>query len=133
MLESAQEVIIMEVTISLPEQIFANLSSVAVKSQRRIDEIIVEKIEREFSVDTEYLERQISFCSDKELFEIAEIKMHTKQDLRLSNLLEKQNKLDLTSNEKTEMWKLMDINRLTTLKKAFALREISQRGLNGNN
>ncbi len=121
----------MEVTISLPEQIFANLSSVASKSHRRIDEIIVEKIEREFSIDTEDLERQITFCSDKELFELAEIKMPAKQDSRLSNLLEKQNERDLTLSEQTEMWKLMDINRLTTLKKAFALREISQRNLNG--
>ncbi len=121
----------MEVTISLPEQIFANLSSVASKSHRRIDEIIVEKIEREFSIDAEDLERQITFCSDKELFELAEIKMPAKQDSRLSKLLEKQNERDLTLSEQTEMWKLMDINRLTTLKKAFALREISQRNLNG--
>lgn len=121
----------MEVTISLPEQIFANLSSVASKSHRRIDEIIVEKIKREFSIDAEDLERQITFCSDKELLELAEIKMPAKQDLRLSNLLEKQNKRDLTLSEQTEMWKLMDINRLTTLKKAFALREILRRNLNG--
>jgi molybdopterin-guanine dinucleotide biosynthesis protein A len=121
----------MEVTISLPEQIFANLSSVASKSHRRIDEIIVEKIERDFSIDTEDLERQITFCSDKELLELAEIKMLTKQDSRLSNLLQKQNERHLTSSEQTEMWKLVDINRLTTLKKAFALREISHRGLNG--
>ncbi len=121
----------MEVTISLPEQIFANLSSVASKSHRRIDEIIVEKIEREFSIDAADLERQITFCSDKELIELAEIKMPAKQDSRLSNLLEKQNERDLTLSEQTEMWKLMDINRLTTLKKAFALREISRRNLNG--
>jgi Holliday junction resolvase len=121
----------MEVTISLPEQIFANLSSAASKSHRRIDEIIVEKIEREFSIDAEDLERQITFCSDKELLKLAEIKMPAKQDFRLSNLLEKQNERDLTLSEQTEMWKLMDINRLTTLKKAFALREISQRNLNG--
>jgi hypothetical protein len=120
----------MEVTISLPEQVFANLSSVASKSHRRIDEIIAEKIEREFSVDAEDLERQIAFCSDKELVELAKIEMHSKQGSRLSNLLEKQNERDLTSSEQTEMWNLMDINRLTTLKKAFALREISQRGLN---
>jgi predicted transcriptional regulator len=45
----------MEVTISLPDTIFANLSSVASKSHRRVDEIIAEKIEREFSIDAEDL------------------------------------------------------------------------------
>lgn len=120
----------MEITISLPDKVFANLSSVANKSHRRIDEIIVEKIEREFSIDTEDLERQITLCSDKEIFELAEIQMSAKQDSRLSSLLAKQNERDLTSNEQTELWKLMELNRLATLKKAFALREISRRNLN---
>lgn len=121
----------MEVTISLPDKIFANISSVASKSKRRVDEIIAEKIENEFSVNIEDLEKQIAFCSDKELLELAEIQIPTKQDNRLSNLLHKQNEEDLTKSEQKELWKLMELNRLTTLKKAFASREISRRNLNG--
>ena len=121
----------MEVTISLPDRIFANLSSVAHKSHRQIDEIIVERIEREFSVDAESLASQIAVCSDKEILMLAELQMLPKQDSRLSNLLQKQGEKDLTTNEQKELWKLMELNRLTTLKKAFALREISRRGLPG--
>ncbi len=121
----------MEVTISLPDRIFANLSSVAHKSHRQIDEIIVERIEREFSVDAESLTSQIAVCSDKEILMLAELQMLPKQDSRLSNLLQKQGEEDLTTNEQKELWKLMELNRLTTLKKAFALREISRRGLPG--
>ncbi len=121
----------MEVTISLPDSIFANLSNVASKSHRSVDEIIAEKIEREFSIDAEDLANQIAFCSDKEILELSKIQMPPKQDSRLSNLLSKQNEANLTANEQKELWKLMEVSRLTTLKKAFALREISRRGLNG--
>lgn len=123
----------MEVTINLPERVFANLSNAASKSHRRIDEVIAEKIERDFAVDADELEKQILICSDKEILELARIKMPTGQDERLSRLLNKQNEGNLSGDEQKEIWQLMDLNRLTTLKKAFALREISRRGLDGEN
>lgn len=123
----------MEVTISLPEKVFANLSSVASKSHRRIDEVIAEKIERDFAINAEELEKQIAVCSDAEILNLAEIQMPPAQNERLSFLLEKQNAGKLNESEQTELWQLMDLNRLATLKKAYALREISRRGLNGKN
>lgn len=119
----------MEITINLPEKIFANLSVIADRSSRRIDEVILEKIEHEFAVDDEALEKQISLCSDKEVLEIAKVLMPDEQDARLSNLLSKQGEQSLTASEQHELWGLMELNRFTTLKKAFALREISRRGL----
>ena len=124
---------LMEITINLPEKVLANLSVIAGKSRRRIDEVIVEKIEQGISTETEDLAKQISLCSDKEVLELADIQMPAKQDQRLSSLLQKQGEADLTINERKELWKLMEVTRLTTLKKAFALREISRRGLNGKN
>jgi len=121
----------MEVMINLTDRIFANLSSVADKSRRRVDEVIVEKIERDFAIDAGELEKQISFCADEEIFELAELRMPPKQDELLSLLLQKQGERDLTAAEQKELWELMESNRLTTLKKAFALREIARRGLNG--
>ncbi|HEY0461566.1 MAG TPA: hypothetical protein VGC97_20685 [Pyrinomonadaceae bacterium] len=121
----------MEVTISLPEKVFANLSSVASKSHRRVDEVIAEKIERDFAIDADELEKQIALCSDQEVLELAEITMPLKQDAHLSRLLNKQNEGNLSADEQNEMWQLMETNRLTTLKKAYALREISRRGLDG--
>lgn len=121
----------MEVTISLPEKIFANLSSVASRSQRRIDEIIVEKIERDFTIDIKELEKQIAICSDQEVISLAEITMPANQDERLGELLNKQNAGNLNTVEQKEMWQLMEESRISTLKKAYALREISRRRLNG--
>ncbi|CAN5699179.1 hypothetical protein BH18ACI1_BH18ACI1_24790 [soil metagenome] len=123
----------MEVTISLPEKVFANLSNAANRSHRRIDEVIAEKIERDFAIDADELAKQISVCSDKEILELAEITMPSEQDERLSQLLGKQIEGKLSADEQKEMWQLMDTSRLTTLKKAYALREISRRGLDGEN
>ena len=117
----------MEITINLPEKVLANLSVIAGKSRRRIDEVIVEKIEQGISTETEDLAKQISLCSDKEVLELADIQMPAKQDQRLRSLLQKQGEADLTINERKELWKLMEVTRLTTLKKAFALRELSSR------
>ncbi|HSK70170.1 MAG TPA: hypothetical protein VK892_00640 [Pyrinomonadaceae bacterium] len=123
----------MEITINLPDKVFANLSNVADKSHRRIDEIIAEKIERDFAIDADELEKQISVCSDEEILNLAESRMPPKQDERLSFLLEKQTEERLSDAEQKELWQLMDLNRLTTLKKALALREISCRGLHCEN
>ncbi len=121
----------MEVTINLPENVFAHLSNTVSKSHRRIDEVIAEKIERDFAIDADELEKQIAVCSDKEISELAEIQMPPEQDARLSYLLNKQNEGNLSADEQKEMWQLMETSRLTTLKKAYALREISRRGLDG--
>ncbi|HMS39403.1 MAG TPA: hypothetical protein PKE69_04200 [Pyrinomonadaceae bacterium] len=123
----------MEITISLPEKVFANLSNFADKSHRRIDEVIAEKIERDFAIDTAELEKQIAVCSNKEVLKLAEITMTKSEDSRLSDLLSKQNEGILSANDQKEMWQLMEISRIATLKKAYALREISRRGLNGKN
>jgi hypothetical protein len=123
----------MEITISLSDKIFANVANFASKTHRRIDEIIVEKIERDFSFDINELEKQVSVCLDKEVIEISKLQMPEKQDKRLSFLLQTQNEKILTESEQKELWKLMELNRLTTLKKAFALREVSRRNLNGKN
>ncbi len=123
----------MEVTINLPEKVFANLSSAANRSNRRIDEIIAEKIERDFAIDADELAKQISVCSDKEILELAKITMLMNEDERLSQLLNRQNEGNLSGDEEKEMWQLMETSRLTTLKKAYALREIARRGLDGEN
>ena len=123
----------MEITISLPDKVFANVANLASKTHRRIDEVIVEKIEREFSLDVAELKKQIAVCADAEVIKLSNLQMPEKQDKRLSFLLQKQGEKDLTKPEQKELWKLMELNRFTTLKKAFALREVSRRGLNGKN
>lgn len=95
------------------------------------DEVIAEKIERDFAIVLDELKKRIAVCSNNEILELAEITMPSKQDERLSFLLDKQNEENLSADEQQEIWQLMDLNRLTTLKKTYALREISRRDLVG--
>lgn len=133
MLKSFQRGFEMEVTIKLPEKVYANLSNVADKSHRPIDELIVERLENDFAIDTEDLEKQIAVCSDAEVLELAKVEMPFEEDKHLSSLLNKQNEGILSEAEQKELWRLMDLNKLTTLKKAFALCKLTRRGLNGDN
>lgn len=121
----------MEITINLPDKIYTNVESLAKKTRRRIDEVIAEKIEEEFSFDEEGLEKQIAACSNKEVLQLSKLEMPAKEDGRLSILLQKQGEKDLTVKEQKELDELMEMNRFATLKKAFALREVVRRGLNG--
>lgn len=121
----------MEVTINLPDRIYTNVESLAEKTSRRIDEVIAEKIEEEFSLDREAMEKQIAACSDKEVLQLSRLEMLPKQDRRLSFLLQKQGEQELTAKEQRELAELMELSRFATLKKAFALREVVRRGLNG--
>ena len=83
--------------------------------------------------DAKELEKQIAFCSDQEVLELAEIEIPREKDEQLSYLLNKQTEEKLSDGEQKEFWQLMDLNRIITLKKAYALREISRRGLDGEN
>lgn len=121
----------MEITINLPDQVFANISSLASKSHKGVDQVISEKIERDFSLDVEDLAKQVSSCSDSEILQLAKSRLPTAQDKSLSNLLQKQGEQNLSAREQKELWKLMELNRLTTLKKAFALRELAARNIDG--
>ncbi len=121
----------MEVTINLPERVFVNLSALAKKSQRRLDEVIVERIEQEYVNDVETLAKQVSVCRDKEVLALAKLQMPARQQQRLSALLQKQGEKILSAREQQKLWELIDESRLATLKKAFALHEISRRGLHG--
>ena len=123
----------MEITINLPERVFLNLSKVAKQSRRRVDEVIVERLEQEFEREVETLAKQISVCSDREVLVLAKLQMPDKQARRMSELLQKQGARVLSAREQQELWRLVEESQFATLKKAFALREITRRGLHEQN
>lgn len=123
----------MQITINLPEQIYLNVSNLAAKTRRRVDEIIVEKIEQEFALDGESLAAQIATVEDAEIIRLASAQMPPKQDRRVSFLLQKQGAQDLTVKETRELDDLIKLNRMITIQKAFALREATRRNLNVEN
>lgn len=119
----------MEVTISLPEKVFANVKSFASKTHRRIDEVIVEKIKREFSVDIEELERPLANCSDEEVLTLANMKMPKEQAERQSELSYKNQADTLTALERNEMESLFYVYQIGNLRKSQGIAEAVLRGL----
>lgn len=123
----------MEVTIDLPEQILASISRTAIKSRKRIAEVISDHISRDFSSAITDIEKQISLCSNDEIIRLTHVTLPPKKDRRLRELIGQQAAKQLSKTEQKELWNLMEENRLATLKKAFALREMQRRNLNGTN
>lgn len=119
----------MEVTISLPDKVFANVANVANKTHRRVDEVIAEKIERDFSSDASELERPLAGCSDSEVLALANMKMSKAQAKRQSELLYKNQADTLTPLERNELESLLLVYQHGNLRKSQGIAEAVLRGL----
>ncbi|MDJ0647074.1 MAG: hypothetical protein QNJ60_00070 [Xenococcaceae cyanobacterium MO_188.B19] len=71
----------------------------------------------------------IESLSDSEVIALSELQMESEQDIRLSQLLQKQQADTLEETERPELWTLMQIYQTLLVKKAAALRESVSRGL----
>jgi hypothetical protein len=116
----------MEITISLPDKIFANVANFASKTHRRIDEIIVEKIERDFSPE---IERPLLNCTNAEVLALANMKMSEAENNRLSELFDNQREEVISPLERNELDALMRVYEVGNLRKAQGIVEAVQRGL----
>ena len=123
----------MEVTISLPEHILANVANVASKTHRRMDEVIAEKLEEGFANEVDFeeqakiIEQSITFCSDSEVLELANLQISDNK--RLDYLFEKNREGVLTKKERAELAKAVKLSRINDLRKAFGIVEAKKRGL----
>jgi hypothetical protein len=119
----------MEITISLPDNVFANVANLASKTHRRVDEVIAEKVEREFSSETGELERPLADCSDAEVLAVANMKMSKAQAKRQSELLYKNQADTITPLERNELESLLLVYQHGNLRKSQGIAEAVLRGL----
>ena len=123
------------ITLNLPEDVYNRASGLAQLIGRDLADVLIEAISLSLSSTSpinesdRHFSESVKSLSDREVIALSELQMESEQDLRLSQLLSKQQEDTLSEAERPELWTLMQIYQTLLLKKAVALREAVERGL----
>ena len=123
------------ITLNLPEDVYKRAEGLAQLIGRDLTDVLIEAISLSLSSTSPINEsdrdraESLKSLSDREVMAMSELQMESEQDLRLSQLLSKQQADTLSEAERPELWSLMQIYQTLLLKKAVALREAVERGL----
>lgn len=123
------------ITLNLPEDVYSRAEGLAQLIGRNLNDVLIEAISLSLSSTSPINESERHFSesvkslSDSEVIAMSELQMESEQDLRLSQLLSKQQAGRLTEAERPELWTLMQVYQTLLVKKAVALREAVSRGL----
>ncbi len=123
------------ITLNLPEEVYERANHLAQLISRDLTDVLVDAISLSLSPTSPLNESEgnrtesIESLSDSEVIALSELQMESEQDMRLSQLLQKQQADTLEETEKPELWTLMQIYQTLLVKKAAALREAVSRGL----
>lgn len=119
----------MNVTVEIPENIYQNVAQLAAKTNRQIDEIILDKLEEDFSVEADGFEQDVSEWSDEDVLALANLKMPKAQSERMSELLDRGQAGLITNFEQSELEIYLKSLQFATLRKADGIVEAVKRGL----
>ncbi len=76
----------MEVTLNLPENIYRNFTRIAEKKHRRVEEVIADKLQDDFSAETVDFEESVATWTDEDVLALAKLKLPKEQASRMSQL-----------------------------------------------
>jgi hypothetical protein len=79
----------MEVTLNLPENVYRNFSKLAEKEHRRVEDLITDKLQDDFSADETDYEETVANWSDEAVLALAKLKLPKEQAERMSELSDK--------------------------------------------
>ena len=120
-----------QITITLPDDVYQKAEHFARLANRDLASILVDTIQ--FSIPPISLEattlEPVSALSDQQVLALTELQMESEEDIRLSELLDKQQAGIVTESEHSELQALMQIYQEGLLRKATALSEAVKRGL----
>ncbi|BAZ86982.1 hypothetical protein NIES806_32000 [Dolichospermum compactum NIES-806] len=120
-----------QITITLPDDVYQKAEHFARLANRDLASILVDTIQ--FSIPPISLEattlEPVSALSDQQVLALTELQMESEEDIRLSELLDKQQAGIVTESEHSELQTLMQIYQEGLLRKATALSEAVKRGL----
>ena len=120
-----------QVTIDLPEEIYQRAERFARLINRDLASVLAETVVSSLPPIREETDSlpSISEMSDSAILELARSSLPKRQDIRLSELLEKQREQELAEGDEQELEVLMQIYNEGWLRKTAAVVEAVQRGL----
>ncbi len=119
----------MEVTLNLPENLYRNFSKLAEKKHRRVEEVITDRLQDDFSAETADYEKLIAGWSDEDVLGLAKLKLPKEQAERMGELSDKVQSGTIRKVEENEQEIYLEIYNSANLRKAYGIAEAVNRGL----
>jgi hypothetical protein len=111
------------VTLELPEPLVESARAVALRTQRRVEDVLVEWLDRAAA------EVPITLLPDEQVLALQDLAMDGGDQSELSELLARQREGQLTGDERTRLDSLLATYRRGMVRKAEALKVAVERGL----
>lgn len=119
----------MEISVKLPDGLYENVSHLARNKKKSVAEFIKNAVKKAVAEDIENLERPLAECSDDEVLALANMKMSTAENERMSDLLDRQREGLITPLERNELDVLFRVYQAGNLRKSQGIAEAVRRGL----
>lgn len=120
-----------QLTLDLPENLVARAQTIALRAGQSVNDLLAESIELSLKPWGTVLEGDIHQCGDEDVLKACDLDLSTEDDLRLTELLQRQQAQTLAVSEQSELASLMQVYQEGLVRKAEALREAVRRGLRG--
>jgi hypothetical protein len=118
----------MEVTLNLPEKLYQNFSKLAEKKNRRIEDVITDRLQDDLSTEMLDYEETVSTWTDEAVLALANLKLPSEQASRMSELSELRQKGLASTVENSEFEMYLEIYNNANLRKAHGIAEAVRRG-----
>ena len=119
----------MEVTLNLPENIYRNFTKLAEQKQRRVEDVIADRLQNDIEIESAEFEEIIAAWSDDDVLALANLKLPKEQADRMSELSERRQMGSVSSAENSEFDMYMELYNIANLRKAHGIVEAVKRGL----
>lgn len=123
-------------TISIPDSIYQKAQAVAKQKSLSVDEVIRAELEGAFVLsmldgiphDEQAELKAMTFLSDDALFSMMREQMQQTKQMRMSILMDKNNRGTISDEEHAELTTLVEDGQRLTLRKATAMNILMDRG-----
>ena len=119
----------MQIILDLPEHLYHQIENFARLTNQDIPTLLTNTLQYSIPALSLVTADPLSTLSDQKILALTQLQLHPEQDLRLSELLDRQQAGLLSSQEEPELQNLLKLYQDGLVRKATALQEAVQRGL----